>query len=255
MSEKAFPVVEIFGPTIQGEGVDQGASAHFVRFGGCDYACDWCDTPHAVLAQEVRKARRMTTPEIVQEVVSKGVAQWVVLSGGNPALHDLEALVVGLKANGYRVAVETQGSKWKDWFNIVDRLCISPKPPSSLMKVDRRMLHNILGDDTAKFYDRWHHGWAFLKVVCFTRADFEFARTLREQYPTWPMYLSAGNDAGRTVGNPDRRDLRTLTEVRNDLLNKARWLTELVLEDPWMCRTVIVQNQFHVGIWGNELGR
>ena len=58
-----FPVVEIFGPTVQGEGPDAGVPAYFVRFGGCDFRCSWCDSMHAVDPAEVRaNAERLTAP-------------------------------------------------------------------------------------------------------------------------------------------------------------------------------------------------
>ena len=132
---KKFPVAEIFGPTIQGEGIDQGVPCHFVRFGGCDFECEWCDTPHAVLAHMVRQARRLTTEEITREIESLHYGpKWIVISGGNPALHDLSELTKILQTSGFKVAVETQGTKHKEWLNTVDRLCVSPKPPSSGMK-------------------------------------------------------------------------------------------------------------------------
>lgn len=52
---KKFPVVELFGPTIQGEGAVAGQFSHFVRFGGCPRRCSWCDSMHAVLPEEVQK--------------------------------------------------------------------------------------------------------------------------------------------------------------------------------------------------------
>ena len=45
---RTHPVIEVFGPTIQGEGAEAGLPTHFVRFGGCDYRCSWCDTMYAV---------------------------------------------------------------------------------------------------------------------------------------------------------------------------------------------------------------
>src|SRR4051794_10337522 len=106
-----LPVVEIFGPTVQGEGPDAGVPAYFVRFGGCDWRCTWCDSMHAVDPAEVRaNAERLTVEQIVERVgrLSPG-PRLVVLSGGNPALLELGALVVELHAQDLRVAVETQG--------------------------------------------------------------------------------------------------------------------------------------------------
>ena len=50
---QTWPVAEIFGPTVQGEGIDQGAVVTFVRFGGCDFKCSWCDTPTDLVRAEV----------------------------------------------------------------------------------------------------------------------------------------------------------------------------------------------------------
>jgi len=130
----AFPVVEVFGPTIQGEGELAGMPTAFVRFGGCDYRCSWCDSLHAVLPEHVRGAHRMTPAQIAAALEAlPGRPDWVTLSGGNPALLELGDLVALLHAAGRRVAVETQGSVWRDWLGDVDLLTISPKPPSSGM--------------------------------------------------------------------------------------------------------------------------
>lgn len=134
MKTKAIPVAEIFGPTIQGEGPLAGVSTTFVRFGGCDYLCSWCDSLHAVLPQHVRQLERLPAAEIVARLRAlDGASRWVTLSGGNPAMHQLDALVDQLHAEGWYVAVETQGSRWQPWLAKVDQLVISPKPPSSGM--------------------------------------------------------------------------------------------------------------------------
>src|SRR5579863_9040838 len=92
---KTFPVIEIFGPTIQGEGAEAGIPTHFVRVGGCDYRCSWCDTMYAVDPESVRdNAEQLTSEEIVDRVVGlDGTPGWVTISGGNPALHELGQLV------------------------------------------------------------------------------------------------------------------------------------------------------------------
>lgn len=255
--ETTWPVVEIFGPTVQGEGVDQGVVSHFVRFGGCDYNCWWCDTPHAVIASEVREnSVKMTAKAITEEVLKKGKAPWIILTGGNPALHDLTELVDELHDNGFLVAVETQGSKWRDWMRKLDRVCVSPKPPSAGQEHRKSELQRFIEEGLhAWTNDDRMYQWMFFKVVVFDDEDLDFAEKIRAQ-ATNALYLSVGNDAGRTVGQPERTDTRKIAGVRRDLLDKARWLTEEVFKRPSLCEeNVIIQSQFHTAIWGNELGR
>src|SRR3954451_15031820 len=132
---RTFPVIEIFGPTIQGEGAEAGLPTHFVRLGGCDFRCSWCDTMYAVDPVQVRaRSRRLDGAHIADAVAAPaGRPQWVTVSGGNPALHEFGDCVALLQERGFRVAAETQGSLWRDWLSALDRLTISPKPPSSGM--------------------------------------------------------------------------------------------------------------------------
>lgn len=245
---RKFPVAEIFGPTIQGEGEYQGMPAHFVRFGGCDYKCDWCDTPHAVLPAAVRANERLEAADIIHRVVSlPGHPSWIVITGGNPALHELGALVHGLKQHGFLVSVETQGTRWKEWLREADSLCVSPKPPSSGMNIQRTEEY------LSSFLARADGAPYFLKVVVFDHGDYEWAKMVHKKYFFASMYLSAGNDAGKTVANPNRVDNRGTHQVVQDLLNRGRWLTNRVMVDPTM-RDVRVQTQQHVLLWGNERG-
>jgi 7-carboxy-7-deazaguanine synthase len=253
-----WPVIEIFGPTIQGEGVDQGVVAHFVRFGGCDFKCDWCDTPYAVLPDEVRhNATKMDAEEIVSRLPSLGPAPWVVLTGGNPALHDLSTLVDRLQARGYLVAVETQGSRWREWLRDVDRLCVSPKPPSAKQDYSWQAVAKFLEEGLkARALGEREYEWLFIKIPIFTKADLDWATTVRAQLSDAILYLSAGNDAGRTVGHPRRKDKRKLAGIRRDLLAKYTWLVNEVFKRPELCTPdVVVQAQAHVLLWGNQAGR
>lgn len=255
--ERRFQVVELFGPTVQGEGIDQGAVAHFVRFGGCDFSCSWCDTPHAVVPSEIRKyATKMTATDILEGLLRFSPAPWVILTGGNPALIEGEDLVNALHEAGFLVAIETQGTVWKEWMRKVDRLCVSPKPPSSGMVYADGQLDRFMGQ--ARLAQTWtmqHEDWKFHKVVIFNDEDLDYAEMIYRRYPG-RLFLSAGNDAGRTIENPTREDTRSLTEVREDLLDQALWLTKEVFKRPALCSPdVQVQAQFHVGLWGNELGR
>jgi len=259
-----WPVVEMFGPTIQGEGVDQGTLCHFVRFGGCDYRCSWCDTPHAVLPEEVRlNMVRMNAEEIVNSLAARSDVPWVILSGGNPAMLNLTELVAELHQKGWRVAVETQGSKCPGWLAHVDRLCLSPKPPSSGMfegfgskqwlEVEAT-LEEVKKAGAAGLREP---DWSFLKLVIFDEDDLRWAERVHTLHPEFKLYLSAGNDAGRTVGAPDRVDKRTPDEVRLGLIHSSRWLAQEVFASDVFSASdnVVIQSQYHVVLWGNEMGR
>src|SRR3954470_13694941 len=102
---RTFPVIEIFGPTIQGEGAEAGLPTHFVRLGGCDFRCSWCDTIYAVEPAQVRAhAQPMSGAQIVDAVSTlPGRPQWVTVSGGNPALHEFGDCVSLFQERGLRV--------------------------------------------------------------------------------------------------------------------------------------------------------
>ena len=141
----------------------------FVRVGGCDYRCTWCDSLHAVLPEAVREAPRMTAAEVVEALDALGAQpEWVTLSGGNPALFELGDLVARLHRAGRKVAVETQGSIWREWLAGVDLLTISPKPPSSGMASDDHAA------ETEQFLDRAvaTDAQLALKIVVFHDEDY-----------------------------------------------------------------------------------
>ena len=102
----------MFGPTIQGEGVLIGLPTVFVRTGGCDYRCSWCDSLHAVDSRYRDDWTPMTPQAVWDEVkrLSGGVPLTVSLSGGNPAIQPLGELIRLGHRDGYRFALETQGS-------------------------------------------------------------------------------------------------------------------------------------------------
>jgi 7-carboxy-7-deazaguanine synthase len=237
IEQRTHPVVEIFGPTIQGEGAEAGVPTHFIRLGGCDYRCSWCDTMYAVDPQTVREtARRLTAPEIVETVQAlPDGPEWVSISGGNPALHLLDAVVDGLHEAGYKVAVETQGSRWLPWLNTVDRLTVSPKPPSSGMATPE---HEA---EFATFMERAAHHRIALKIVCFDETDLEWAKTRLQRYPHIPAFLSAGTP----IPAPE--------DIRAGLAASYRWLCERVAGDPEL-RHVRVLPQLHVIAWGDAVG-
>lgn len=240
---KTYPVVELFGPTIQGEGPDAGTRAFFVRIGGCDYRCSWCDSMHAVEPELVRQAPRRSARWIAEELAQLGAhaGDLIVLSGGNPALHKLGGLVERLHALELRVSVETQGSIWREWLGNVDRLVVSPKPPSSGMadELNRRKLDTFLASAHAVRQP------VAMKVVIFHRTDYEWTRRLLASLPRRPAWvgLSCGTNA-------------TGRESLAHTAARFRWLCETVAADvDAVMDGVVCLPQLHVIAWGHALGR
>jgi len=115
-----LPVMEQFY-TLQGEGSYQGQAAYFIRLGGCDVGCVWCDVKES---WDAEKHPRKTTAELVDAVLPTP-AKIVVITGGEPLLHSLDVLTTQLRAAGLRCHLETSGAHpvsghW-DW------ICLSPK--------------------------------------------------------------------------------------------------------------------------------
>ncbi len=103
MSQK-LPVMERFY-TIQGEGVHSGCPAYFIRLAGCDVGCVWCDVKDSWNAEE---HPLLSVEELINDVVHAG-AYPVIITGGEPLMHDLQELTVGLRSNAIAVHLETSG--------------------------------------------------------------------------------------------------------------------------------------------------
>lgn len=150
----ALPLMEHFC-TLQGEGRYTGHASYFIRLGGCDVGCVWCDVKES---WDVSKHPLVAVDAIVDMVVASGV-KIAVITGGEPLMHDLTLLTEQLQAKGIRTHIETSGAhplsgKW-DW------ICLSPKkfkaPLEELVQVAQE-----------------------LKVVVYNKSDFEWA----EKYAT-----------------------------------------------------------------------
>lgn len=228
-------ISEIFGPTIQGEGALIGKPTVFVRTGGCDYRCSWCDTLHAVDSEYRHEWKPMSAGEVMARVeeLSGGTPLMISLSGGNPAIQPLGDLIRLGHEKGYKFALETQGSVAQKWFNDLDVLTLSPKPPSSGMKTDWDKFDECLknaGKDTE----------IALKIVIFDQGDYDYARDAASRYPDLALYLQPGNQ--KVDGSPDMVALH----------ERLEWLVEQVGKDKWFNATVLPQ--LHVMIWGNKRG-
>jgi organic radical activating enzyme len=115
-----LPVMEHFY-TLQGEGRFTGQASYFIRLGGCDVGCVWCDVKES---WDASKHPLIPINEIVASVVASGT-KIAVITGGEPMMHNLDALTAMLKSKGIRTHVETSGAHplsgtW-DW------ICLSPK--------------------------------------------------------------------------------------------------------------------------------
>ncbi len=136
--------------TIQGEGHYQGHAAYFIRLGGCDVGCHWCDVKDS---WEAGKHPSVSVEEIVKEA-SKYPARIAVITGGEPVMYNLEALTEALKKEGFRTHIETSGAypltgTW-DW------VCLSPKK----FKEPVESIYPFVNE---------------LKSIIFNKSDFEFA--------------------------------------------------------------------------------
>ena len=144
-----LPLVEDFY-TIQGEGYHTGKPAYFIRLGGCDVGCAWCDAKYAWNP-------RLYPPTDIDVVIRRAVecdAQSIVITGGEPLLYPLAHLTAGLKAEGLKIFLETSGSH--PFSGEFDWVCLSPKrnlPP------------------LAEAFGRAHE----LKVIIQSEEDFAWA--------------------------------------------------------------------------------
>ena len=159
-----LPVMEHFY-TLQGEGYHQGRAAYFIRLGGCDVGCVWCDVKESWDADkhplfEVRSLR---------SEVKKTPAEIVVITGGEPLLHNLDELTKELQEAGLQTNIETSGSSplsgsW-DW------ICLSPKKFKEPLPEVIRVANE-------------------LKIIIFNKSDFAWAEKYAAQVPaSCKLYL------------------------------------------------------------------
>ncbi len=238
-----IPVMEIFGPTIQGEGAVIGQKTMFVRTAGCDYSCSWCDSAFTWDGSGKEQITMMTAEEIWTELKRLGGDgfSFVTISGGNPALlKNLDELIALFKENEVTIGIETQGSRWQDWFYDIDELTISPKPPSSKMITDFEILDKIL----VHLKNNQNEQHVSLKVVIFNDEDYEFAKKIHQRYPDVPFFFQVGNDDITTMDN---------AQLISKLLQKYEWLINKVISDGEV-KNAKVLPQLHTYIWGNKRG-
>lgn len=145
----SLPIMESFY-TIQGEGFHSGKAAYFIRVGGCDVGCVWCDVKESWEA-----AKHPNTPinQLISEV-QKTKTEIVVITGGEPLMYDMNPLTEALQNAGYQTNIETSGAypmsgKW-DW------VCFSPKK----FKAPHESIYAAANE---------------LKAIIYNKSDFAFA--------------------------------------------------------------------------------
>jgi len=234
---KTLRIAEIFGPTIQGEGALIGEPTLFIRSGGCDYRCSWCDSLHAVDKDYAHTWKSMSPEAIWAEVnkLSGGQPLTVSISGGNPAIQDFAPVIALGKAQGYRFACETQGSIAKAWFGDLHMLVLSPKPPSSGVETDWAAFDACIAAGRRA-------GACVLKIVVFDDADYAWAKAVAANYPDLPLCLQPGNPEV----DPN------VPVAPQDVSDRMLWLVNKAMDDGWFAPRILPQ--LHVLIWGNKRG-
>ena len=151
--------------TLQGEGFHQGKAAYFIRLGGCDVGCVWCDVKES---WDAEKHPKYEVGGLKSEIM-KTPAQIVVITGGEPLMHNLDELTKALQAAGLKTHIETSGAyplsgSW-DW------ICLSPKKFKAPLPDVVRLTNE-------------------LKVVVFNKSDFEWAEKYAAMVsPSCKLYL------------------------------------------------------------------
>jgi 7-carboxy-7-deazaguanine synthase len=172
--ETQLPVMESFY-TLQGEGFHQGKAAWFIRLGGCDVGCVWCDVKES---WDVNKHPVKAVSEILHDA-RQHAGRIAVITGGEPLLHNLDALTASLRENGFQTHLETSGSSplsgYWDW------ICLSPKKFKFPLP------------EVVPFANE-------LKVVIFNKSDFDWAEKFAAQVsPDCKLYLQPEWDKSQTV--------------------------------------------------------
>jgi organic radical activating enzyme len=149
--------------TIQGEGFFQGHAAYFIRLAGCDVGCVWCDVKDSWDAAKHPSYSVESITQMVEQAETTDASKLlVVVTGGEPLLHQLDALTESLHQKGFRTNIETSGSsplsgQW-DW------ICLSPKKFKAPLPEVVKAAHE-------------------LKVVIFNKSDFEWAEKYAAEVP------------------------------------------------------------------------
>lgn len=159
-----YPVMEHFY-TLQGEGVHTGKAAYFIRLGGCDVGCVWCDVKDS---WDAAKHPHMTVEEITT-IASAHAGRIAVITGGEPAMHNLVFITDALHRAGFKVHIETSGSH--PLSGSIDWITLSPKKFKAPLEECLELAHE-------------------LKIVVYNKSDFAWAEQYAEKmHPNCKLFL------------------------------------------------------------------
>ena len=197
MSEPRYLVKEMFGPTLQGEGAHSGRACVFLRFAACNLACTWCDTDF-----RPEGAQKLTADEIVARLraLDTSGSERVIVTGGEPTLQWDAALSAAVRAAGFRVHMESNGTRALE--GPVDWLTISPKPQfhtgslalaGTLQADEVKVVINdtVTADGLDRYAARYRCENYFVQPCQDARYDHHLARTLAliQERPRWRLSL------------------------------------------------------------------
>jgi organic radical activating enzyme len=187
-----LPLVEEFF-SLQGEGYHTGKAAYFIRIGGCDVGCSWCDSR---FSWNPNIHPMVNADEIIERALKSGTNS-VVVTGGEPLMWDLDYLCNGLKKNNIKTFIETSGAyklsgKW-DW------ICLSPKrnmpPVEEICGVADELKVIIQNSDDFEWAEKYRK---MVNVDCRLFLQPEWSRfkditpeivSYIKQYPYWRISL------------------------------------------------------------------
>ncbi|SOE31770.1 7-carboxy-7-deazaguanine synthase QueE [Streptomyces sp. OK228] len=226
---------EVFGCTVQGEGPSCGRRCSFIRLGGCNLTCGWCDTPETWDAGRFDLRQTLTrTP--VAEIVTRaleGDPGMVVITGGEPLLHQRKdgwrSLLGALILAGTEIEVETNGTQEPEEHTArwVTRFNVSPKLAHAGDPADKRIRPGALYalHDTHK---------AVFKFVCRNTADVHEVQAFTAAY---------GIPPGLVWVMPEGTDTATISTRLGEIA------------DPAIAAGFNLSTRLHVHAWGDEKGR
>jgi 7-carboxy-7-deazaguanine synthase len=230
-SSRPLLVAEVFGPTIQGEGPSTGRRCGFVRLGGCNLDCVWCDTPYTwdwARFQPRQELSLATCDDVVGQVAAMDV-DMVVVTGGEPMLQQdrLLPFLAAVNARGWRVEVETNGTiaPSAEMIALVDQFNVSPKLANSAVAPEQRLV-----DQSLAAYARC--GRAVFKFVVEEVADIDEVDAIVARHELRPVYLmpQATDAAGVVAG------MRRVADAAAE-------------------RGYGLSPRLHILLWGNARGR